>query len=81
MSKPDIILSKIGFVIFIFFLVCLILSLIIVYFQLSGECNNPNYNNNKPNKNKGMNITILLFVILACSMTAQAINQSYTRTM
>lgn len=80
MSKPDIILSKYVFVIFISFLVFLVISLIMIYLQLSAECSNPNYSSNPSSKkNKGKNITILLFVILACSMTAQAINQSYTR--
>lgn len=77
MSKPDILLSKYAFMLFIGFLVILLFSLYMSYLQLSAECSNPNDANK--NKKKGINIGMLLLFVLVCSMTAQAINQSYTR--
>ena len=84
MRKPDTLIAKYFFLIFIGLLVFFIFSIIMWILNLSGRCrkskpNNKTKDDDEENNKKNYFIIYLLIFIVICSMAAQAVNQSYTK--
>jgi hypothetical protein len=80
MKQPDTIIAKYLFLIFIGIIIFIIFSMAMWILNLSGRCSGltPKIEDKK-GKKKNNTIIYLLIFVLVCSMTAQAVNQSYTR--
>jgi hypothetical protein len=79
MKQPDTLIAKYLFLFLIGFLVFFIFSVLMWYLNLSGQCSNPDSNDqNKENKKNNSILPWIIFVVV-CSMAAQAVNQSYTK--
>ncbi len=77
MKKPDTVLAKYFFLVFVGLLVFILFSITMWILNLSGRCA-AGEEPKEEKKNKNIIISLLLFVLI-CSFAAQAVNQSYTR--
>lgn len=80
MRKPDTLIAKYFFLVYVGFLIFFIFSIIMWILNLSGRCSkDPPKEENKEKKKKNNTIIYLIIFIVLCSMAAQAVNQSYTK--
>jgi len=76
MKKPDTVLAKYFFLVFVGLLIFILFSIAMWILNLSGRCATGEPKEEKKKKNT---IIYLLIFVLLCSFAAQAVNQSYTR--
>lgn len=79
MKKPDTLIARYSFLIFIGFLIFIIFSIIMWILRLSGRCSVGKPEKEVKEKKKKNTFMYVIIFILVCSMAAQAVNQSYTR--
>jgi hypothetical protein len=79
MKKPDTLIAKYFFLVFVGLLIFFIFSIMMWVLSLSGKCSNSAPKEEEKKKKKSNTIIHLMIFVIVCSMAAQAVNQSYTR--